>query len=104
MYKDFFESALVSPADVCQVGLPSGLRASTAEVVSSACAKRPARAQGRANARPVQSICPDCEALTSPALSNGAILGIDILEAYGRAAGTKAAHVAPPPQASLGTP
>jgi hypothetical protein len=52
------------------VGSPSGLCASIAEVVSSACATRPPRAQARANARLVQSICLDYQALTSPAPSN----------------------------------
>jgi hypothetical protein len=52
------------------VAWSSGLRALTAEVVSSACATRPALAQARANARPVQSICPDCEALASPVPNN----------------------------------
>jgi hypothetical protein len=52
------------------VGSPSGLCASIAEVVSSACATRPARAQAGANARLAQSICLDYEALTSPAPSN----------------------------------
>jgi hypothetical protein len=52
------------------VGSPSGLCASIAEVVSSACATRPARAQARANARLAQSICLDYEALTSLAPSN----------------------------------
>ena len=51
-------------------GSRPGLYASIAEVVSSACATRSARAQARANARLVQSICLDCQALTSPAPSN----------------------------------